>query len=534
MHPRTRRSRVWSRAALDTALLPLFLSLLVLMGCQDASREGGGVEASSDGATLTALPDDTPQRAAGTDALTTHREVVAFVDALAAGSYRVQRGTLGRSVEGQEIPYLRISLGEFGADRENRTMAMVFAMQHGNEHSGLEGTLEMALELARGDHDDLLEHVDLLVVPSVNPDGSDRYERRNAEDVDLNRSHLILDGVEVELLRELFHRWEPEVTLDIHEYFPWSGTWLDRGWIRLFDLQIGLATNLNTDPGIQALAEEGFLPRAMATLEEAGFTSHNYIVGSPDGLRWSTTNINDGRQGFAILHTLSFIYEGRRERESGERIRHRAEAQRLGIETFLRFLAHEGERVRATVRNARQRAERGEIREVVLTMGRAHGDGPLVIPVEQAERRDGEWVVVDTVQVAIDAFRPVVTRGRVAELPQAYLIPAAEGEVAALLRRHRVEMEELAPGTELQVERLRIEGFTTEELENPTRIPDVSRTVQTHRTEPGDVLVPTAQLRGLLVATALEPESMHGLWRYDAFSHLGEEGEVPILRVLGR
>jgi len=514
----------------------LLLPLLLLGACQEApDRDGTGTESVGTAvADPDLLPLDTPQRGGGTDALTTHDQVVAFVDALAAGSNRVERGTLGQSVEGREIPYLRISAGEFGADRDNRTLALIFALQHGNEHSGLEGTLEMALELARGDHDDLLAHTDLLVVPSVNPDGADRYARRNADDVDLNRSHLILDGVEVEALRELFHRWEPEVTLDIHEYFPWSGAWLDRGWIRLFDLQIGLATNLNTDPAIQALAEEEFLPRAIRTLEGAGFTSHNYIVGSPEGLRWSTTNVNDGRQGFAILHTLSLIYEGRRERESGERIRHRAEAQRLGIETFLRFLAHDGARVRETVRDVRRRAETGEIREVVLTMGREHGDGPLVIPVEQAEQVDGEWVVVDTVQARIDAFRPRVTRGRVTELPMAYLIPAPESEVVALLRRHHVEMEEPEAGTELRVERLRIEGFTTEELESSTRIPDLSRTVETVRTGAGDVLVPTAQLRGVLVATALEPESMHGLWRYDAFAHLGQEGEVPILRVLGR
>jgi hypothetical protein len=48
--------------------------------------------------------------------------------------------------------------------------------------------------------------------------------------------------------------------------------------------------------------------------------------------------------------------------------------------------------------------------------------------------------------------------------------------------------------------------------------------------EPGDVLVPTAQLRGLLVATALEPESMHGLIGYDAFAHLRAVGRYPILR----
>jgi hypothetical protein len=478
------------------------------------------------------LPAQTPLAAGGHAQLTPHLEMVQFLEELAASSDRMELDTLGHSVEGRVIPYLRISRGAFGADRENRTMVLIFAQQHGNEPSGKEGALELALEIARGDHDDLLAGADLLLVPQINPDGGERYERQNADGTDLNRSHFILNGPEVVALRELFHEWEPEVAVDVHQYYPWSAAWLERGWLRLWDLQIGLSTNLNTDAALRALAEDRFLPGAIRTLEEAGFTAHNYVVGSPDALRWSTTNMNDGRQGFGILHTLSFIYEGKREQTEAGNIQRRAEAQRTGMEYLLRFAAEEGQTVRRTVREARSRAAAGDIDRLILTMGRAPGDGPLRAPMLSVSEEDGEWVAGDTVTAVIEGFIPVITEGRSIPLPDAYLIPAEMEGLIELLTTHRVEMESPDPGTDLAVERLEITGFTTEELEGPTPIASVRTTPGRYEARAGDVLIRTAQLRGVMVATALEPESMHGLLRYDEFAHLNAEGSWPIMRVV--
>ena len=38
----------------------------------------------------------------------------------------------------------------------------------------------------------LLDKLDLVLVPLVNPDGSDDGQRRNANDMDLNRNHVVL------------------------------------------------------------------------------------------------------------------------------------------------------------------------------------------------------------------------------------------------------------------------------------------------------------------------------------------------------
>lgn len=478
------------------------------------------------------LPMATPLEDAKHARLTSHQELLSFLQALADASPRVTLRTLGSSVEGRTIPYLEVGLGEFGTRREEKVMVLAFAQQHGNEPSGKEGALQLALELARGDHDAVLEEVDLLLVPQVNPDGGEVHQRRNAQDVDLNRSHLALDGTEVVKLRQLFHRWAPEVTVDIHEYYPWSDAWLEAGWLRLFDVQIGLPTNLNTDPAIRDLAAEGFLPFALEALEERGFTGHNYLVGSPASLRFSTSNVNDGRQGFGILNTLSFIFEGKRSEPLAEGTERRAQGQRIALEALLRFAALERERILETVRGARNRVGPEMEREFVLAMGRT-GDGEaLSIPVEAVHRKGGEWVVGDTVTAVIDAWFPRVVPERTTSLPPAYLVPAEEESLVRLLLLHQIDLRELTRSEVLQVERLAITGFSMMELEGPVRLAEVTARRATHRAQAGDLLVPTAQLRGLLVATALEPGSMHGLLHHPDFHHLAREGDFPVLRVL--
>ncbi len=480
-----------------------------------------------------ALPEATPLEASGFSRLTSHGELLAFLEALAEASPRVTLRELGPSVEGRRIPYLEVGLGTFGQDREGKTLVLAFAQQHGNEPSGKEAALQFALELARGDHDALLEGVDLLLVPQVNPDGGERHERQNAGGTDLNRSHLILDGPEVEALRDLFHAWEPEVTVDVHEYYPWSEAWLEEGWLRLWDVQIGLSTNLNTDPALLELAEAGFLPFALEALEARGFTGHNYVVGSPASLRYSTTDVNDGRQGFGILNTLSFIFEGKRSEPLAQEMERRAEGQRIALEALLRFSAREGARIRETVREARARVGPGMGRPFVLAMAR-QGDGePLEAPMEEVRRGADGWEPTgDTVTAAIGAWFPRVVAERTTPLPAGYLVPAGETGLLELLRRHRVEMTPLDGGETLAVQRLTLIGFTEVELEGPTRLAELRGESGPYTAIPGDHFVPTAQLRGLLVASALEPASMHGLARYPAFEHLGREGPHPILRVL--
>lgn len=494
---------------------PLFLAIAVLIGC-----------AADDSI-------QTPVERANYEELTSHEELVRFVEEMAERSDLMTARTLGRSVEERRIPYLQISNGDFGDG--DKPLVLLYAQQHGNEPSGKEASLTLVRDFVEGKRTDLLQNMDLLLVPQVNPDGGEAHERRNADNVDLNRSHLILDGKEVRHLRALFHRWEPEVTVDIHEYQPWSSSWIEHGYIQFSDEQYGLPTNLNTPAPIRSLAEEEFLPFAREHVEEQGFSFHNYLVGDPDYIRYSTSNINDGRQGMAILNTFSLILEGRRVPEKAGDLERRTKGQVAAIDALLQFVDEHADEIQNTVRQSRQELIEGAVDSFVLTMDRASDGEPLTMPVlevQEAEGNDGrEYEMGDTITVDIEEFFPRVVSERETTIPEGYLVPAEQSEIIQLMAQHSVEMDTLGAGRHLEAEQFTITGFTEEEYESSTTVPVGSRRPVTYETQSGDVFIPTAQLRGRLVATALEPQSMHGLAQYDEFDYLLSQGDYPILRV---
>ena len=464
--------------------------------------------------------------------LTTYEEVVSFVRELDRRSDFIAIDTLGYSVEGRMIPYLKISNGEFGQDRRDKLIVLLFAQQHGNEPSGKEAALALARDFAAGKHDDLLEHMDILLVPQVNPDGAERHERRNTDNVDLNRSHLILNAPETIALRNLFDTWEPYITVDIHEYQPWSRSWLEHGYIKLFDEQYGLVTNLNIDETIRLFSEKEFLPYVEKDLTEAGYTFHNYLVGSPDRIRYSTTNINDGRQGFGIYNTFSLILEGKNGRTPTDDIRRRTDAQQLALESLLQFCSDKKADISAVVRTARRNLITGTNNEFVLTMGREKDSSVLSFPALSVVPVNESYEIGDTVTAEIEHYYPLVVKEMVTTIPGAYLIPATEDRVIDLFRKHNILFRELAAGEVFSGEYYIITELSTIELEETDVIvPELRKEPAIHVASEGDVLVPTDQLRKLLIATALEPQSMHGLLQYSEFRHLRQTGRYPIVRV---
>jgi predicted deacylase len=110
-------------------------------------------------------------------------------------------------------------------------LVLIFCQQHGDEPSGKEAALVLARDL-RDKYKYLLESLDLILIPQLNPDGSEKGERRNANDMDLNRNHAILSEPESIALHKLFFQWMPEVALDVHEYNEITELWVSKGFVK--------------------------------------------------------------------------------------------------------------------------------------------------------------------------------------------------------------------------------------------------------------------------------------------------------------
>ncbi|MCB9211761.1 MAG: DUF2817 domain-containing protein, partial [Ignavibacteriales bacterium] len=236
---------------------------------------------------------------------TSHSEIINFVNQIDLASSLIKSKIIGKSVEGRELVSLFFSNNEFGED-SSKMKVLIFAQQHGNEQSGKEGALLLVNELLKPENEYLFDRIDFALIPQMNPDGSEQNKRRNGNNADLNRNHLILTEPETIALHNLFNEYLFEANMDVHEYYPFGEDWVKFGYRRNFDEQIGGTTNINVSEKIRERSNNEYLPFIKKYLNENGFSYGPYIPGGIPGedfLRYSTFDINDGRQSFGILNS---------------------------------------------------------------------------------------------------------------------------------------------------------------------------------------------------------------------------------------
>jgi hypothetical protein len=145
--------------------------------------------------------------------LVRHADVEAAIGrAIADGNGLVSDETIGRSVEGRAIHHVTIGRGPFGV--------LLWSQMHGDEPSATVALFDLLAYLSRHRADasvtQLLDRVTLHLVPMVNPDGAERFERRNAQGIDINRDALRLQTPEGRALKALRDRLEPSLGFNLH------------------------------------------------------------------------------------------------------------------------------------------------------------------------------------------------------------------------------------------------------------------------------------------------------------------------------
>ncbi|MEZ0469520.1 M14 family zinc carboxypeptidase [Luteimonas salinilitoris] len=123
---------------------------------------------------------------------------------------------VGSSVEGRPLRHVHWGNGP--------TRVLLWSQMHGDE-----STASMALaDLFRflGEHPDhpvvarLRERTSLHFLPVMNPDGAARFQRRNAQGIDVNRDARALATPEARALKALRDRLEPAYGFNLHDQDP--------------------------------------------------------------------------------------------------------------------------------------------------------------------------------------------------------------------------------------------------------------------------------------------------------------------------
>jgi hypothetical protein len=455
-------------------------------------------------------------------------------------------------------------------NRDKPTFYLVGA-KHGNEQSAKEALLRFIRDVAVGELAPLLQKVNFLVLPQSNPYGNWFDQRRNAQNLDLNRDHVKLEAPETETIHRVFRLWMPEVTLDVHE----KGD-------DYYKVNIGCVSNVNIHSSLQGFSREKVLAEVEEKLKSKEITFHEYLITQEMGIdssagvtyrtedlegreemkRYSTTDLNDGRNSPGIYETLSFIQEGA-SRHDIETLEYRTRYQYYGIRYLAESIASHGTEIFKLVRSLRaellDKADTYSKKDLVhLRMKYARNPQEPTLTIKKYERsrspirgilnvdkKAGDTVMssdldrypypreIKIIEEVVTNWFPEVEPMTSVSRPLGYIIPAKHQDVLETLFRHGIRVQTFTKDVRVEVESYEVGKVIPAEYDYlPPMTIEVSK--ETHRViaKRGDVYVSCAQEAANLIPCLLEPQSQYGFIRYWKFNLVLDEGNIfPFYRV---
>ncbi|MEI6749936.1 MAG: hypothetical protein WCM93_12315, partial [Bacteroidota bacterium] len=262
------------------------------------------------------------------------------------------------------------------------------------------------------------------------------------------------------------------------------------------------------------------------------FSSFEYSPGGPpeiDYIRHSTFDINDGRQSFGILNTLSFIQEGKNGTDDlVENLKHRAEGQMTGMLGMLEYSYNHKSEIKRMIETERDILLSGKSNKMISIQSEHISNGQkLTIPLFSYYSKSDSLITVKD-------YRPVVKSLYDVRKPAGYLIPKQLKEIVDWVDRQAITKSDFKKSKKYKIEQYFIRSVDSIDFEgdivvNP--LVDVQELKDAISTS-DYIFVPTDQLKGNMIVIALEPKSMLGLVTYKQYAHLLKAGKVfPVLRV---
>jgi len=442
---------------------------------------------------------------------------------------------------------------------------LLIGSQHGSEQSAKEAALSIVRDLAMGELKPLLKKLNFLIIPQANPYGNWFNQRRNEQDLDLNRDHVKLEAPEVEAIHHVFRTWMPEVTMDVHE----KGD-------SYYRVSIGCVSNASITLEIQKFSRETILAEVEKNLKKKRITFQEYLITQRMGIdssagvsyrsedmgreetmkRYSTTDLNDGRNSLGIYETLSFIQEGSSRRDIPT-LKERTRWQYFGIRFFAESIARHGDEVNSLVRILREKLlEKAKVYSekdmVHLRMMYARDEKEPELTIKKFERLDTPIRGVlkvdkkagDPLTMADMAPYPYPSRYKVVEevvknwfpnvepsvsipRPLGYIIPAKHQDIVETMLRHDIKLEIFTQDIPLEVEVYLVSDVVPAKYDYlPPQKIDVEKNVLQTIVKKGDFYASCAQAGANLIPCLLEPQSQYGFIRYWKFKLVPEKGNI--------
>lgn len=247
---------------------------------------------------------------------TNYKEMMVFLETLQQAFPQYLSYTyIGESKKGLQIPLVKVSNGSSGP----KIKVWLQGGLHGDEPASTEAMLYLLYDLLHdSSRHQLLNDLDLALVPMANIDGYEKQQRLNAEGLDLNRDQTKLMAAETPALTKAFTDFKPQVALDFHEYRPYRRDFAKLstfGVAGAYDVMFLYSGNLNVPVELRSYTKNTFVLPTRAMLDSHAFTNHDYFSSTTHQgeIRFNqgSSNARSSATNYALQNCISTLIEVR-------------------------------------------------------------------------------------------------------------------------------------------------------------------------------------------------------------------------------
>lgn len=144
-----------------------------------------------------------------------HKDLQNYLEKLKTLGLKVEE--VGRSYADREIYQVEWGTGKL--------KVFMWSQMHGDEPTATSTLMDMLSFLQNNRKklkwvETLEKSITLRVVPMLNPDGAELFQRRNLQSIDINRDARELNTPEGRLLKKLRDEWQPDIGFNLHNQNP--------------------------------------------------------------------------------------------------------------------------------------------------------------------------------------------------------------------------------------------------------------------------------------------------------------------------
>jgi len=437
---------------------------------------------------------------------TTDAELVSYLKGLDASCDYMHYYVMGKSPSyGAEMPMVLFTRTDVSgmtmaqaaeAVRANGKPTVMYQAQiHGNEPSATEGALVLCGALVRDEIKDssgnsVLDKINVVVVPRINPDGSKDFQRVNVyNSINMNRDYMAIKAKETQYVIDVYNKFLPEVVVDAHEMGPENI--IESQVYEDVQVWFGAGAN-NSSSFINAnikLAESVF-----AAAKEQSLRPFYYL----DTMNFGKGNNSVGPFYYGLRGSLAYCVETMGINIGYGNYYRRVFAHYIAGEEFLQYTANNASTVKSTVNTERNR---------IINAGATYSSSSNKLVLQHSSSSYSNGYTRPTVNLGTGNLSNTtttypatiyktasVTRAR----PVAYLVKSSASgfsKVVANLKKHDIEYYELGTSASFSVKNYSGSGSSAT-LSSASSVSFPT----------GSIIVPMNQMNGNIIGMLFEPD----------------------------